>query len=193
MEDRRWYLVRNVVYILGRIGKEQAIPSMQKALGHREMRVRREAVQALGFIGGAKAFNLLIKALQDGDVRIRCAAALNLGKVGRRNSLPYLMEAIQAKEFAGKEPAEKKAFFDAIGLAGSNDALPTLRRLLMKKAWFRRRRVNELRQGAAGALALIGTREAKAVLELGQKSKNTSIRKACQQALRRQIPKEQRF
>ncbi len=25
MEDRRWYLVRNVVYILGRIGKEQAI------------------------------------------------------------------------------------------------------------------------------------------------------------------------
>ncbi|HEX7371476.1 MAG TPA: HEAT repeat domain-containing protein [Thermodesulfobacteriota bacterium] len=193
MEDRRWYLVRNVVYILGRIGKEPAIPSVQKALGHREMRVRREAVQALGFIGGAKAFHLLIKALQDADVRIRCAAALNLGKVGRKNSLPYLLEVIQAKEFTGKEAAEKKAFFDAIGLAGSNDPIPLLRKLLMKKAWFRRKKVDELRQGAASALALIASREAKEVLERGQESKNAHIRKASQQALRRQVPTEQRF
>jgi HEAT repeat protein len=193
MEDRRWYLVRNVVYILGRIGKEPAIPSVQKALGHREMRVRREAVQALGAIGGAKAFHLLIKALQDVDVRIRCAAALNLGKVGRKNSLPYLLEVIQAKEFTRKEAAEKKAFFDAIGLAGSNDPIPLLRKLLMKKAWFRRKRMDELRQGAASALALIASREAKEVLERGQESRNARIRQACQQALRRQVPKEQRF
>jgi HEAT repeat protein len=193
MEDRRWYLVRNVVYILGRIGKEPAIPSVQKALGHREMRVRREAVQALGAIGGAKAFHLLIKALQDVDVRIRCAAALNLGKVGRKNSLPYLLEVIQAKEFTRKEAAEKKAFFDAIGLAGSNDPIPLLRKLLLKKAWFRRKKMDELRQGAAGALALIASREAKEVLERGQESRNARIRKTCQQALRRQVPKEQRF
>ena len=193
LEDRRWYLVRNVVYILGRIGKEEALPSVQKALGHREMRVRREAVQALGFIGGSKAFQLLIKALQDADVRIRCAAALNLGKVGRKNSLPHLLEVIQAKDFTGKEAAEKKAFFDAIGLAGSNDPIPLLRKLLMKKAWFRRKRVDELRQGAASALALIASREAKAVLEQGQESKNAGIRKACQQALRRPAPTEQRF
>jgi len=193
LEDRRWYLVRNVVYILGRIGKEEALPSVQKALGHREMRVRREAVQALGFIGGSKAFQLLIKSLQDADVRIRCAAALNLGKVGRKNSLPHLLEVIQAKDFTGKEAAEKKAFFDAIGLAGSNDPIPLLRKLLMKKAWFRRKRVEELRQGAASALALIASREAKAVLEQGQESKNTGIRKACQQALRRPAPTEQRF
>jgi HEAT repeat protein len=193
LEDRRWYLVRNVVYILGRIGKESAIPSVQKSLGHREMRVRREAVQALGFIGGSKAFQLLIKALQDPDVRIRCAAALNLGKVGRKDSLPYLLEVIQAKEFTGKETGEKKAFFNAVGLAGSNDPIPLLRKLLMKKVWFRRKKVDELRQGAASALALIATREAKAVLELGQESRNARIRKACQQALRRQIPVEQRF
>ncbi len=193
LEDRRWYLVRNVVYILGRIGKETTIPSVQKTLGHREMRVRREAVQALGFIGGSKAFQLLIKSLQDPDVRIRCTAALNLGKVGRKDSLPHLLEVIQAKDFTGKEAAEKKAFFDAVGLAGSNEPIPLLRKLLVKNAWFRRKKVDELRQGAASALALIATREAKAVLELGQESRNARIRKACQQALRRQVPAEQRF
>jgi HEAT repeat protein len=188
MDDRRWYLVRNVAYILGRIGKEAAIPSIQKALAHREMRVRREGVHSLGFIGGPKAFNLLVKALQDSDARVRCAAILNLGKVGRKNSLPYLAERIQGPEFHRKDPAEKKALFDAIGIAGSNEALPMLQKLLMKKAWFRRRSVEEAREGAAGALALIGTREAKSILELGQKSKNAAVCRVCQQALRRQAP-----
>jgi HEAT repeat protein len=191
--DRRWFLVRNVVYILGRIGKEQAISSFQKALLHREMRVRRETVQALGFIGGPKAFTLLVKTLQDGDVRIRCAAALNLGKVGKKNSLPHLIEVIQSKEFYKRESAEKKAFFDAIGISGANDAIPMLQKLLMKKVWFRSKRMNEIRQGAASALALIGSREAKSVLELGQKSKNASIRRACLQGLKRTIPSEKKI
>ena len=193
MEDRRWYLVRNVAYILGRIGKEAAIPSIQKALSHREMRVRREAVHSLGFIGGSKAFNLLVKALQDTDMRVRCAAALNLGKVGRKNSLLYLGELIQAKEFRRKEPAEKIALFDAVGIAGSNEALPMLQKMLMKKTWFRRKKAEETREGAAGALALIGTQEAKSILELGQKSKNTTIRRVCQRALRRSAFPPQRF
>jgi HEAT repeat protein len=191
--DRRWFLVRNVVYILGRMGKEQAISSFQKALLHREMRVRREAVQALGFIGGPKAFTLLVKALHDGDVRIRCAAALNLGKVGKKSSLPYLIGAVQSLEFHRRESAEKKAFFDAIGISGADDAIPILQKLLMKRIWFRSKRINEIRQGAAGALALIGSRGAKSILEMGQKSKNASIRRACLQALKRTIPSEKRF
>ena len=193
MDDRRWYLVRNVAYILGRMGKEAAIPSIQKALAHREMRVRREAVHSLGFIGGSKAFNLLGKALQDSDMRVRCAAALNLGKVGRKNSLLYLGELIQGREFHRKEPAEKKALFDAIGIAGSNEALPMLQKLLMKRTWLGRKKADEAREGAAGALALIGTREAKSILELGQKSKNAAIRRVCQQALRRQASPSQRY
>jgi HEAT repeat protein len=194
LEDRRWFLVRNVVYILGRIGKDQAIPSIQKTLLHREMRVRREAVQALGFIGGTQAFSLLTQAIQDGDVRIRCTAALNLGKVGKKESLPHLMAVVQSSDFDKRESAEKKAFFDAVGIAGSNDAIVVLQRMLMKKTWFfRRKRTDEIRQGAAGALALIGTREAKSVLELGQNSKNSSIRAACLQVLKRQAPGEQKF
>jgi HEAT repeat protein len=193
IDDRRWFLVRNVIYILGKMGKEQAIPTIQKAFLHREMRVRREAVNALGFIGGPKAFGLLVKALRDGDVRIRCAAALNLGKVGRKNSLPHLLEVIRSKDFDRMEAAEKRAFFDAVGIAGSNEAIPHLQKLLLKKVWFRRKRMEEIRQGAANALALIGSSEARSALEAGKISKDASIRKACQQVLKRQGSAEQKF
>jgi hypothetical protein len=186
MEDRRWYLVRNITYILGRIGQEQAIPYVQKALGHEDIRVRREAIQALGIIGGQKAVGLLVKALTDDDVRIRSMAALNLGKVGKMAGLIPLLEVVQSKEFHRKETAEVKAFFEAIGMIGSNEAIPVLQQLLERKNWFGRGATDEMRMGAAHALAMIGTPEGKAILETGRDSKDTAIRNACLQALRAQ-------
>ena len=186
IEDRRWYLVRNIVYILGRVGKEQAFPYVQKAFNHEENRVRREAVQALGLIGGPKAIGLLVRALTDNDVRIRCMAAINLGKVGKKTGLIPLLEVVQTKDFYKREPVEIKAFFNAIGMVGSNEAVPVLQQLLERKSWFGRGKSDEIHIGAANTLAVIGTPEARAVLEEGKNSKDESIREACTQALKSQ-------
>ena len=188
MDDRRWYLVRNIVYILGRIGKEQSLPYIQKAFNHEENRVRREAIQALGLIGSPKAIGLLVRALTDNDVRIRCMAAINLGKGGKKVGLIPLLEVVQSKDFYKREPAEIKAFFNAIGMAGSNEAVPALQQLLERKSWFSRGKTDEIRIGAANALAIIGTPDARAVLEVGKNSKEESIREACAQALKSQTP-----
>jgi hypothetical protein len=166
INDSRWYLVRNIVYILARIGKEQALPTIQRALNHAESRVRREAVQALGSIGGPKALGLLVKAVSDEDVRIRSMAALNLAKVGKDASLPHLLEIVQSKEFPKREKAEIKAFFEAIGMIGSNEAIRPLQKLLEQKSWFGKKN-SEIQMGAANALELIGTPEARSILKSG--------------------------
>ena len=150
--------------------------------------MRREAIQALGLIGGPKAIGFLVKALSDEDVRIRSMAAINLGKVGKTAGLIPLLEVVQSKEFHRREPPEIKAFFDAIGMVGSNEAIPVLQQLLERKSLFGRGKTDEMRIGAAAALAMIGTPEAKAILEAGKDSKDGSIRTACLQALRSQSP-----
>lgn len=184
IDDRKWFLVRNIVYILGRIGKDQSFPYIQKTLNHEEPRVRREAIQALGLIGGPRATGLLVKSLNDTDVRIRCLAAINLGKGGKKTGLIPLLEVVQSKDFYKREPAEIKAFFGAVGMVGSNEAVPVLQQLLERKSWFGRGKTDEIRIGAAGALAAIGTPDAKAVLEDGKNSKDETIRDACLQALK---------
>jgi len=186
IDDRRWFLVRNITYILGRIGKEQSFPYILKAFNHEEIRVRREAIQALGLIGGSKAVGLLVKAVTDNDVRIRCMAAINLGKVGKDAGLIPLLEVVQSKDFYKREPVEIKAFFNAIGMSGSNEAVPVLQQLLERKSWFGRGTTDEIRIGAANAMAMIGTPDAKILLEEGKNSKDDSIRDACIQALRSQ-------
>jgi HEAT repeat protein len=190
MDDPRWYLVRNITYILGRIGKEESLPYLQKAFNHQEVRVRREVIQALGLIGGPKAVGLLVKALTDEDARIRSMAAINLGKVGKKTGLVPLLEAVQSKEFQKRDPSEIKAFFDAIGMLASNESIPVLRQLLERKSWFGRGKTEEIRIGAANALAVIGTPEANAILMSGKDSKDESIRDACLQALRSKPTKE---
>jgi len=192
MDDRRWYLVRNITYILGRIGKEQSLPHIQKAFEHPEVRVRREAVQAMGLIGGQKALSFLIKALSDPDVRIRAMAAINLGKVGKKAGLVPLLEVVQSKDFSKKEAVEIKAFFDGIGMVGSSEAVPVLQQLLEKKGWFGRGKSDEMRIGAANALSMIGSPEALAILEGGKDSKDEILRNACQEALRSRGGKETR-
>ncbi len=184
IDDKRWYLVRNIAYILGRIGKEQAFPYLQKLFNHNEIRVRREAIQALGLIGGPKAVGLLIRALTDIDARIRAMAAINLGKIGKTSGLASLLELVQSKDFPKKDPTEMKAFFDAIGMIGSNEATPVLQEILERKSLFGRGKPDGMRNGAANALAMIGSAEAKTILEAGRDSKDESIRNACAQAMR---------
>jgi HEAT repeat protein len=186
MDDRRWFLVRNIVYILGRIGKEESLPHIQKAFNHEENRVRREAIQALGLIGGQKTVGLLVKALTDEDVRIRCMAAINLGKAGKKTGLIPLVEIVQSKDFYKREPVEIKAFFNGIGMAGSDEVVPVLQDLLERKSWFSRGKTDEIRIGAAHALAMIGTPDAKAILEEGENSKDETLRDACTEALKSQ-------
>jgi HEAT repeat protein len=95
-----------------------------------------------------------------------------------------LLEVVQSKDFPKSDPSEIKALFDSIGMIGSNEALPVLRQLLEKKSWFGRGKTDEVRIGAAKALAMIGTSEAKAILESGRQSKDEAVREACLKAHR---------
>jgi HEAT repeat protein len=185
MDDPRWYLVRNLAYIFGRIGSESSLPQIQRAYNHNEPRVRREAVQAAGLIGGPRAAALLTKSLKDPDLRIRSMASINLARVGKKASLPALLEVIQAKDFPKRDPSEVKAFFDAVGSVGSNEALGPLQKILDQKGWFGGGVKDEVRLAAAGSLALIGTAEAKAILMAGADSREESVRRACLEAKRR--------
>ena len=54
IDDKRWFLVRNITYILGRIGKEQAFPYLQKAFNHGETPGEKRGHPGLGIDRGAQ-------------------------------------------------------------------------------------------------------------------------------------------
>jgi HEAT repeat protein len=126
-----------------------------------------------------------MKSLKDPDFRIRSMASINLARVGKKASLPVLLEVIQAKDFPKRDPAEVKAFFDAVGSIGANEGVRPLQQILEQRGWFGGGVKDEVRLAAACSLALIGTPEAKAVVQAGSGSREESVRRACLEAKRR--------
>ncbi len=161
LDDNRWYMVRNMVYILGRIGKAECLPYLEKALDHPDPRVRREAVQAISMSASReKAVRHLKRKLNDMDSKIRGFAALRLARIGGEQALRPLLDLLLSRAFYKREIHEIKLFLQAIGTLGSDGAVPALFRILLKKSFFGKIRTDEIRKCAAHALAAIGTQEA---------------------------------
>jgi hypothetical protein len=54
LDDPRWYVVRNVVFVLGQIGGSGVVDLLRHAAHHQEPRVKRAVVQALGNVTRAE-------------------------------------------------------------------------------------------------------------------------------------------
>lgn len=161
LDDSRWYLVRNMVYILGRIGETECIPYLEKALDHPDSRVRREAIQAISMSASRdKAVEYLTRRLDDRDGKIRGIACLQLARIGREKALRHLLDLVLSKAFQKREIREIRLFVQAIGIIGSDEAIPALFGILMKKSLFGKVKSDEIRKSAADALGAIGTHEA---------------------------------
>jgi HEAT repeat protein len=77
--DQRWFVVRNIVGILGEIRSADALVHFARTILHPDARVRRETILALSKHGDEQAVPLLVKALADREASLRAAAALGLG------------------------------------------------------------------------------------------------------------------
>ena len=75
IEHRHWYVVRNVTYLLGKLGLPAGIEAIERVLYHPDIRVRREVLRAAATIRGPEAEGLLRRCLHDDEPVIRGLAA----------------------------------------------------------------------------------------------------------------------
>lgn len=152
LDDKRWYVVRNVVYILGRIGHESTFMSVVSALDHAHPRVRIEAVRALGLIGGAMAAGPLVRCVTDPDPTVRRAVVKALGELRSDDAVPALRDLVTARAEAPDDWVVKQDAVSALAAVGTPFARAALTRLAGRRAWFWQRTERRIRGMAAVAL-----------------------------------------
>jgi HEAT repeat protein len=182
MQDRRWYLVRNVALILGGIGNPESIELLRLAVHHVDVRVRKQVLAALSRSGGSAAMLLLSNALADHDPGLRLWAARALAASGPR-ALPRLATVLESKEFERKDLSERAAFYEAYAYAGRTEAVAYLRKLLEQKALLKPRHPDPVRACLCRALGVAGGAEAMAALEKLQGDRSVPVREAARAAL----------
>ena len=182
LADPRWYVVRNIVHILGWIGGERTIGLLETAMRHPEPRVRQEVVAALGQADPARARPLLIGMLDGSDPRLFCSVLHQLSVERDPQTARALLRHMVDPEFEQRPLEVRRAVYSALAATGGDEILGDLELELHKGNWFSRYQEAH-RQAVARCLARIGTPLAKSVLERGARSKRAPVRKACLDAL----------
>lgn len=183
LNDEKWYLVRNIVMVLGMIKEPGSIKYLEKVLRHRDVRVRRETVRALEGISSGETKGLFIAALEDSDPTVRISALRALRRLKAPGLFEVLSRDISRDKLKNKTFAEKRELLEAIAVVGGEEAFPLLSELFKKKGLIEKDDITEIRASAAYGLGLLKSKEAISMLEKETSSKKSLLRESCIKAL----------
>jgi len=184
LDDPRWFVVRNLIYVLGKAGDARVIDHFPRFVRHEEVKVRKEVLHVLDAMKSPKSDKLLIQFIDDPDLSNRVYAIKSLVKSQIADGLPPLLALISTKAFEAKALYEKKEIFNAIAKLGGDPVVPEIEKHL-KTGWslFKNIQADERGLCAVSALQRLGSPAAIAALQEGGRSRNKVIREASQKAL----------
>jgi len=182
LTDARWYVVRNIVHILGWIGGPQIVGLLSGALKHSDARVREQVVVALANVELKLARPLLVRAIDGADTRLFCQVLHQLSGARDPATSRFVFAFLQQERFAVRPAEERRAIYAALASVGGDEIIAELQAELLRTNWFDKQ-IEIHRHNVARCLARIGTPRALAALQHGAQSKRAPVRLAAESAL----------
>jgi HEAT repeat protein/CRP-like cAMP-binding protein len=155
-----WYYLRNLILMLGKVGRKENLRVLKPLLKHEDFRVRRETLNSIYNIGEDRRGEILVDALSADDDRLRLNIVDMLGALGYRPAARPLMELIEdGKSFFSAKISDQlqEKICTALGRIGAEEAVPLLGNIAGQKGLLGLRAFpDSVREAAAHALADIG-------------------------------------
>ena len=181
--DERWYVVRNMVTILGQIGNERSLGPLMRIINHDEVRIQREVIHALTKIGGKQVIVFLLKLLEDAETQLAIIIINALGVLGDTMATAPLVDIARKRDILYRNYELRKEAINNLGRLKSTEAINALGKILLKAEFLGGLRNEDLRISAAKALGRIGGEEAVAYLISAAKNRDRTIRRAAEGCL----------
>lgn len=133
-----WYYLRNLAYLLGRIGHENDVHMLQPLLLHENNKVQMEALKSIFQIGGNQRGPVFLSALTPADSQFKLHIIEMLGKVRCSEAVTPLLNLL--KKPPKLTPIEQTTLQEKICAAleyiGSPEAIPTLSEIAESKSFL---------------------------------------------------------
>ena len=182
LKDERWYVVRNMVAIIGELRCADCVLALKRPLYHADVRVRKEAIRALMKIGGDPSLLMLLPLLDEPDEGVVRHTVLSLGFMRSREAVPALMRLLERRDLLLKELGVKKEVVTALGRIGDRRVTGHLVKMLGSRGWLVLGRWLELKVSVASALGMLVEEAALPVLASLARGKG-ALAEACREAL----------
>lgn len=181
LNDDRWYVVRNMVTILGVFGRDRSLPKLFEVANHPDIRVRKEVVKTLVRISHPTVVPFLLKRLSQEVDDVKLLIIFSLGIIKSKEAINDLVAILQSE----KNLSIKKEALIALGRIGAKEVFPIIKDYALKKGFFKKADTKVLRIAAINGLADIKTKEAGELLEKLLKDSDADVRDAAFEALQK--------
>ena len=179
-------LVYRLVFVLKHLEGKKPFQLLLNMTRHSSERVRREALTGL-LKHNSNVLKRVFFLIEDPNPMIRNQIIEYLVREKNVLSEDLLREYLERKELGITDDLHLLACYRSLGLCGSSRSIPFLKQRLMGRVWSDMLSfgTSSHRQGAAIALAALGTEDADKILEDASRSLSPGIRRAYQEAVER--------
>ncbi len=151
--DKRWFVVRNTVIILARIGTDVALNNLKRVVKHEEQRVRMELATSLRDCSNPLAVDILRLLVTDADPAIRSAVIGSLLAQRGERAFDTVKGIVHDPRFTTLDRDERQLVLDAYAAMGGDDAIAYLVALAKRINFWRDAELESFRRAALMALA----------------------------------------
>lgn len=182
--SKKWFVVRNAVYIMGRIGTNEVLHFLKISATNPEVRVREETIEALLLVKTEEAAAILAWFLNDEEPRLRRLALDHLGRIGGSVSFKAIGAVILSRDFFIRTLEEQSGLLATYSRIGGSEVVEVLAGLIGGSSLFSLVRKTDLRLAALRALAHNNSEEAEAKILKLSRSWRRWLRRAAGDALK---------
>ena len=187
LHNSQWFVIRNMLTILGKIGNEEAASHVVEALEHGDPRVKKEAIKSLSRIPGTIATEALGECCFDGNDSIKSIAITSLGGKKDDRAVDILYGRFLAKKLIFPDIRIGLEVIDALKNIGSDKAISALKNISLYNPLFKPKKVKELKAQAVRSIGKINSPRSKEVLEELSKYSDTVCRNVASKYLKRTV------
>jgi HEAT repeat protein len=152
INDHRWYVVRNVVYIMGRLNNPHVVNYLRSTIKHEEIKVREETIYSAARFEGENAYDILITALKDKDEKIQILALKQLVKKNITKSLNQIYKIVTDKNFKDNSNQFIENYINAYVALGGEEAAKVVKKVLLRRGLLPSKKRKKLIKIATQAL-----------------------------------------
>ena len=178
-----WFVVRQMVSVLGDLGDTAAIDALEAAYAHPDTRVKKEVLKSLVKLPSERSTAALIKGLSETEDSLVSQAVISLGMLKDMSSIDLIARIAMKRDAFSETKESVKEAIKALGNIGDAKCVPHLREILLRKVWLGKRSNEEVQVYAANALALIGNADAYDAVEKAIHTSNGELYNACKRIL----------
>jgi len=178
LQDKRWFVVRNMVALLRGVEDRSSLAEIRRCADHEDIRIRLEAIKTLLAFDPSVPKALLEKAINDKDPKIAEAAVTLTGQYGIREARDPLIRILRRWDPLGVRSSLRLKALRALADLGDGSVLPALVR------FFRNWRIPlvqlEERRLAFKLLEAYPEADRRPYVEKGLRSRDLVIRRSCE-------------